>query len=147
MRGTGAAAIIAITILTSLMAPAAASADQLNLRARILPWAKVETVQHVTSCRISPQDIQRGYLDIPGFISVQLRSNSNQAVRIMVTSVSELQIRVKSADSQLYGQSVTIPSPNNPHSVTLTKLDSRLYLPAGSHEGEIPLTIQVTPEL
>lgn len=67
----------------------AATSARLQVSATVLPFVSFNATQHVTTYQVKSDDLIRGYIDLPNSITVNVRTNLNGGVPVMVDNWGE----------------------------------------------------------
>ena len=142
-----ATAIAAILMLSNHTF--AATSAKLQVSATVLPFMSFYASQHVTTYQVKSEDLKRGYVDLPNAITVNIRTNLNGGVPVIVDNWGEGKVMVmESGTGNLPVSSFTLYTANNRPNVVVSKnFDSRIVLPADAREGIYPLTISMSPAI
>jgi hypothetical protein len=138
----------ASTMLAAIPSIAGTSA-KLQVTASVLPFVKFSAVQHVASYTVSSDDIKRGYVDLPDSLTVNVSTNVNGGVPVVVENWGGGRLLVKeSGTGNFSDSSFTLNTAGyRPNTLVSKNYDSRVVLPANSQEGIFPLTISMMPAI
>ena len=141
-------AILMIFTLSSSPSLAASSAV-LQVSATIRPWVTFSAVQHLHSYRVTSADIQRGYVDLAGSITLEIKTNINRDISVKFSSEGGERVlfRESAGGSFFENEYRLYPDRRSPMEVVSRKIDSRIMLTNNSKEGEYPLTVSMSPEI
>lgn len=145
--------VLAGALLVGASGPATAqagtAATAINVRANVLPWVKYDTVQHVSSYTVRREDISRGYVDIPGAVTVNIRTNVRKDVAVRAEHDQGRQLLLRASGMQGSAQSVsTIDTSGHGRGEMITqRLDARVILPSETKEGIHSLVIPLSLEI
>lgn len=140
--------LVSSIVLSASLCHAGASA-KLSVSATVIPFVSFTAIQNVSTYQVNGEDIRRGYVDLPGSITLRVRTNLFTGVPVVVENPGAARILVKESTSSLYGGSPFTLStsdfhPNTPVSIPC---DSRVVLPADAKEGSYPLAFSIIPSL
>jgi hypothetical protein len=143
---------IAIAFSATMLAASpsfAGTSAKIQVTATVLPFVKFNAVQHVATYQISSDDIKRGYIDLPDSLTVNVSTNVNGAVPVVVDNGGYGRVLVKeSGTGDFSGSSFTLNTAGyRPNTLISKNFDSRVILPANSKEGVYPLTISMMPAI
>lgn len=133
--------LLGAALLASLPAAHAASSS-VRVTARILPWLDVSATPRVSSYRVDAAAIERGFVDLPGALSIRMATNLNSEIDLSLSSFGPERILVDNgsfpgAELIRMGQlTSTVP--------VLRNFDLRIMLPQDIKEGEYPLNLNVS---
>ena len=142
------AIVFAVTMLVASPSFAGTSA-KLQVTATVLPFVRFSAVQHVATYQVSSDDIKRGYIDLPHSLTVNVSTNVNGGVPVVVDNWGNNQLLVKeSGTGNFSGNSFTLNTAGyRPNTLISKNFDSRVVLSANSQEGVYPLTISMMPAI
>lgn len=141
---------IMLSILT-LSSPQgfAASSAFMQVSATIRPWASFSAVQNMHSYRVTAVDLRRGYVELAGVITVEIKTNIERDIPVRFTSEGGEKIFFRESAGGAFFESECrlVPDRVVPMQVTRKFIDSRIMLTSTSKEGEYPLNVSMTPEI
>ncbi len=142
-------AIVFAVMLFGTYPAFAATSARLHVSATVLPFVSFNAAQHVTTYQVNSEDLRRGYVDLPNAITVNVRTNINGGVPVIVDNQGGARILVKeSGRGSFQGSSFTLDTAGyRPNSLISKNYDSRVILPDDAREGVYPLTISITPAI
>lgn len=148
MRSLSAISVILILTLFSLQGQAASSAV-LQVSATIRPWVSFNAVQNMHSYKITAADIQRGYVELPESITIEIKTNIDRDIPVRFTSEGGERILFReSAGGAFFENECWLNSVRQvPMQVISKKIDSRIILTKNSREGEYQFNVFMTPEI
>jgi hypothetical protein len=131
--------ILMILVLSSLPCLAASSAV-LQVSATIRPWVEFKAVQHMYSYRITAADLRRGYVDLAGSISLEVRTNIPRDISIRFSSENGERIlfRESAGGSFFENEYRLYPAHLSAMETIIRKIDSRIMLTANSIRSTCP---------
>jgi hypothetical protein len=145
-------AALAALLLLSLTpgkarATTSAKSAQMRVSATVSAYVKLDVLQQQPSLTITPQDIQRGYVDVPTGTSLRTRTNDRNGFLVNFDSRSNVFERVSVTG---IGGTVEIGSGggavraaySGPESVA--QLSYRFYLAQGVQSGNYPWPLQIS---
>jgi len=141
---------IAFSATTLVASPSfAGTSARIQVTATVLPFVRFSAVQHVASYQVNSEDIKRGYIDLPHSLTVNVSTNLNGGVPVVVDNWGSNQLLVKeSGAGNFSGNSFTLNTAGyRPNTLISKNFDSRVVLPANSQEGVYPLTISMMPTI
>jgi hypothetical protein len=109
----------------------------------------MNAIQKVSTYQINSEDIKRGYIDLPNSITVNVRTNLNAGVPVIVENLGTARVLVRESGRLVFeGSTFTLNTadyrPNTPIS---RNYDSRIVLSGDVKEGNYPLLISITPAI
>ena len=127
----------------------AATSAQIRVSATILPFVSFNAAQHVTAYQVTGADLKRGYVDLPNAITVNIRTNLNGGVPVIVDNWGGGRVLVKESGTANFSDSTFVlnTAGYRLNSLITKKFDSRIVLPADAQEGVYPFTISMTPAI
>ena len=136
-------------ILLASNATFAATSAKIQVSATVLPFVSFNATQHVTTYQVKSEDLIRGYIDLPNVITVNVRTNLNGGVPVIVDNWGEGKVLVKeSGTGNFSDSSFTLNTVGfRPNTLISKNFDSRIVLPADAREGVYPLTISMSPAI
>lgn len=141
----------AICVLALLIAPCgyAATSARLHVSATVPPYVSLNATQRITSYQVRSEDLQRGYVDLPGAVTVTVKSNLSGGVPIMVDNGGAGRVLLRESGPGSFAEgSLTLATAGFlPYTVITKNLDSRIMLPADAREGVYPFAISVMSAL
>jgi hypothetical protein len=141
-------AILIISILSSTPGLAASSAI-LQVSATIRPWVTFKAVQNLYSYRVTTADLQRGYVDLAGSITLEVKTNIQRDIPVKFSSENgeNILFRESAGGSFFENEYRLYPDHRSPMEVISLKIDSRIMLTNNSKEGVYPLSVSMSPEI
>jgi hypothetical protein len=138
----------AVVLLASHPGFAATSA-RIQVSATILPFVSFNATQHVTTYQVKSEDLKRGYIDLPNVITVNLRTNLNGGVPVIVDNWGGGKVLIKESGTGIFSDSsFTLNTAGFRTNTLISKnFDSRIVLPTDAREGVYPLTISMSPAI
>lgn len=139
-----------LTILTLSSSPGlGASSAVMQVSATIRPWVTFNAVQHLHSYRVTAADIQRGYVDLAGSITLEIRTNINRDISVKFSSENgeRLLFRESAGGSFFENEYRLNLDRQSPMEVVSRKIDSRVMLTSNSKEGEYQLNVSMSPDI
>ncbi len=138
-------------LLASTLAPATAAAasaySAITFSATVLPYHKLDVVRQAPTLTVTPEDIDRGYVDVPA--GTQLRAQSNERKGFSVSFDPRARLFERATITGL-GKAVEIGPEGGavnqvyPGRDTLLQLSYRFYLAAGLVPGSYPWPLQIS---
>lgn len=127
----------------------AATSAKLHLTATVPPYVSLNATQRITSYQVRSEDLQRGYVDLPGAVTVTVRSNLSSGVPIVVDNggIGQVLLRESGLGTFADGSFTLNTAGFLPYTVITKNLDSRIVLPADAREGVYPFAISVVSAL
>lgn len=140
--------ILVILALTNLQC-FAASSTFMQVSATIRPWVSFRAVQNTHSYRVTATDLRRGYVELVGVITVEIKTNIERDIPVRFTSEGGEKILFRESTGRAFFENECrlIPDRLVPMQITRKKIDSRIILTGNSREGEYPLNVFMTPEI
>ncbi|MFZ3208872.1 MAG: hypothetical protein WA140_08555 [Geobacteraceae bacterium] len=128
---------------------AATGSARLQVGATVLPFLSFNAAQHVTSYNVRSEDILRGYIDLSHSMTVNIRTNLNGVVPVMIENWGEGKVLVKESGTGNFTDSSFIlnTSGNKTGTMISKNYDSRIILPPDAREGVYTLSISMTPAI
>lgn len=142
--------IIAIAALSGAAPTLASSSATLQVSANVLPFVSFQAIQHVSSYRVSEEDIKRGYVDLPASMTVKVRTNLRAGVPVFFEGTAGGKVLIReSGETHFVDQSFTLDtdsySPNTPIS---KRYDFRVLISGDAKDGgTYPLAISMAPTI
>ena len=127
----------------------AATSARLQVTATVLPFVSFNVTQHVTAYQVKSEDLVRGYIDLPNSITVNVKTNLNGGVPVIVDNWGSNRLLVKESGTENFSDSsFTLNTTGfRPNTLISKNFDSRIILPADAQEGVYPLVITMTPTI
>jgi hypothetical protein len=127
----------------------AATSARIQVSATIIPFVNFNAIQHVATYHVASEDLKRGFVELPNAITVNIRTNVNGGVPVIVENCGGGKILVKESGTvNFQGSSFTLTTAGfRPNSLISKNFDSRIVLPAVAREGVYPLNITMTPAI
>lgn len=150
-KGAARSAGAALALVVSLACPAVALADSIGVTvsATILKHASLQVLAQPSSIVVTPQDVARGYVDVPAPARVAVKHNT-PGYMLVFAGESEFvrQIRVSGlgADVQMGagGGAIARNTPVRGMDNTVIEMAFRFELAAGTQQGVYPWPIQMS---
>lgn len=141
-------AILSTLILSALQVQAASSGI-MHVSATIRPWVVFSGVQHIYSYTVTSADLQRGYVDLAGSLTLDIKTNINKDISVKLDSENGERILFKeSAEGSFSESKCTLhPDSHRPGELISRKIDSRIMLAKNMKEGVYPLNVSMSPEI
>lgn len=141
------AMLIAIILFNSPSQSASSAVMQVS--ATIRPWVVFNAEQHVYRYSVTTTDIQRGYVDLPGSITVDIKTNISKEISVRFDSVNSGKILFKESTTQeSFENEYTIrPDIHHPGELISKKIDSRVMLAKNIKEGVYELNVSMSPKI
>ena len=95
------AALVAVLSIGAIAAPQASAAETrhaagiMQVSATVLPFARVQPTQQVSSLQITPRDVARGYVDVPSASVLEVKTNSRHGVILRFDNMAEFVKSIK----------------------------------------------------
>jgi hypothetical protein len=142
------ATILSVILLSSVPVFAATSA-KIHVTANVLPFLTFNATQHVTTYQVRSTDLKRGYVDLPSAITVNIRTNVNSGVPVIVDNWENGKVLVKESGTGSFsdGSFILNVVGYRPGTVISKNFDSRIVLPPDAQEGVYPFTISMMPAI
>lgn len=142
-------AILIVLTVSSAQYAFAASSATLQVSANILPFVSIQAVQHVATYRVDKMDIDRGYLDLPGSMTVNLRTNVTTGVPVVfdTSDGARVLIRERGRNDFAEGRFTVVTGDVRPNTPISKTFDFRVIIPGGTRDGLYPLAISVAPTI
>lgn len=144
--------MLAITAtISALSAPcnATAGSTRLQVSATVLPFLSFNAAQHVTTYQVHSEDLQKGYVDLSNSMTVNIRTNLNGGVPVVIENWGQGKVLVKeSGAGNFSGSPFILDTAGCKTGAMISKnYDSRIILPPDAHEGAYTLAISMTPAI
>jgi hypothetical protein len=149
MRGLGLCA--ALVIFTLSVGRADSAAGQFSVGASVQPVATLNMLLVQREIQLSPQDIERGVIDLPAAMQVEIRSNSPQGyvlnVQPRVPLFTRAQISGLESMVEVGAEGGSVVQRWQHQRVMRVSMGYRFYLMPGLTPGSYPwpLQLSVTP--
>lgn len=130
-----------VLFITFMISTANAASTSIRVSARILPWLEVSAVPQVSSYQVDAAAIQRGYVDLPGSLSIRMATNLREEIDLNLSSFGPGRVLVDNGSFpgadiiQMEGLNSTQPVTRN--------FNLRVMLPANMEQGDYPLHLNV----
>jgi len=127
----------------------AASSAVMQVSATIRPWVIFNAVQHFYSYKVTSVDLQRGYVDLVGSITLDIKTNIRKEISVKFNSGNGERVLFKeSAGGSFFENEYTLhPDSQRPGENISRKIDSRIMLANNSKEGVYALSVSMSPEI
>lgn len=121
---------------------ASTSRASLAVHATVLPWMKINAVQHVKTFQVTDEDIRRGYADLSSAVTVSYATNISGVLSVAIDTMGPERIYVRQAGSM--SQEIALPTVATavPANVSLSL---RVVLPNDTVAGLYPLNLAIVP--
>lgn len=137
--------------IPTLSAPcnAVAGSTQLQVSATVLPFLNFNAAQHVTTYQVRGEDLRRGYVDLSRSMTVNIRTNLNGGVPVVIENWGQGKVLVKeSGTANFSDSSFTLNTSGYKTGTMISKnYDSRIILPPDAQEGVYTIAISMTPAI
>ena len=142
------ATIFSVILVGSVPCFAAQSA-RIHVTAKVLPFLSFNATQHVTTYQVRSTDLKRGFIDLPSVITVNIRTNVNSGLPVIVDNWGNGKVLVKESGTGNFsdGPFILNVAVSRPGTVISKNFDSRIVLPPDAREGVYPLTISMMPAI
>lgn len=149
MKSLSAICVILIILTLSSLPGQAASSAVMQVSATIRPWVSFNAVQNMHSYKITAADLQRGYVELAGSITIEMRTNVDRDIPVRFTSEGGEKILFRESNGGAFFENEYRLNPDRqiPRQVIRRNIDSRIILTSNSKEGEYPLNVFMTPEI
>jgi hypothetical protein len=140
----------AITAILSVSSPCfAATSANVHVSATVLPFVSFNAIQNVTSYQVNSDDIKRGYIDLPNSMTVNVKTNLNTAVPVIVENSGGDTVLIReSGRANFVGNTFTLNTTYyRPNTLVSKNYDSRIVLSADARDGIYPLIISMAPAI
>lgn len=149
-RGQGAsgrltAAGCLLLLATLLPTVACGASTSVRVSVSVKPWLKFSAIPHVENYRVDEAALQRGYVDIPASLAVELATNLRDDVMLALVGEGPETIQVLDGGTATAGV-LRFPAvaSNTP---IAREFGLRILLPPGVDKGVYPLRLQVSAAL
>ncbi len=122
--------------------PANAASTSIRVSARILPWLNVTATPLISSYRVDAEAIQRGFIDLPNSLSIQLSTNLRSDIDLSLESFGPERVVVGNGTSS--GSDMIRFAALASNVPTTRAVDLRVILPQGIEKGDYPLQLNVS---
>jgi hypothetical protein len=139
------ATFFAVLLLAApMLAPSLANATSTSVRvsARILPWLNVTATPLISSYRVDAEAIQRGFIDLPNSLSIQLSTNMRSDIDLSLESFGPERIVVGNGINS--GSDMIRIAPIASNTPITRAVDLRVILPQGIAQGDYPLQMNLS---
>jgi hypothetical protein len=140
-----------IAFAAMLLTASACFAASANLRvsATIPPWVSFNAIQHAATYQVRSEDLNRGYIDLPNSMTVNVRTNVNGGIPVIVDNWGSGRVLIRESGTATFSDgSFTLSTVGYRIGSLVSKsFDSRIVLPADAHEGVYPISISVTSSI
>ena len=140
---------IAVAVILASNPTFAATSARIQVSATIIPFLSFHAAQHVMTYQVKSEDLIRGYIDLPNAITVNIRTNLNGGVPVMVDNWGVGKVLIKESGTENFSEgSFTLNTIGiRPNTLISKNFDSRIVLPADATEGVYPLSITMSPTI
>ncbi len=125
---------------------AAASSFTVNVHATVLPWLQFSARQNVHTFEVTEDDIRNGYIDLPGSVSIEYRSNMQGEIDLEVLSGGAEWIGIREKGRGLFSETYRLETLQGGAPVFRT-LDVRVILNKETRTGAHPLQLSLAPHM
>lgn len=142
-------AYIITLLLSGAPSAFAASSATLQVSATILPFVSFQAVQHVATYQVGSADIKRGYIDLPGSLTVNVRTNVAAGVPVVFENLAAGRILIRESGRNDFREGFfTLETGNHrPNTPISKRFDFRVLIPGDAKDGTYPLTISMAPTI
>ncbi len=149
MRSSYIVCVLVVISMLSAVSSFAATSARLYVSATVLPFVSFNAVQHVTTYRVSSDDIKRGYVDLPNSMTVNVRTNLDAGVPVTVENAEKERVLVRESGTSAYiGNSFMVNTNAHLPNTRISKnLDLRIILSADESEGIHAISVSMTPSI
>lgn len=149
MKPVGVVIAILITLILSALPAQAASSAVMQVSATIRPWVVFNAVQHIYSYRVTSIDLERGYVDLAGSMTLDIKTNISKDISVRFISENGERILFKESTGETFFENEYTLSPDRrtPGETISRKIDSRIILTNNSKEGVYALNVSMLPEI
>lgn len=121
----------------------ATTSAKIHVSATVLPYVNFNAVQNVYTYQVKSEDLQRGYVDLPDSITVNLRTNTQNGVNVMIENSGSGKVLVRERGTADFTESqITLNNAGYRRGEQISKrYDSRIILPVDAQEGTYPFAI------
>lgn len=151
MTGAVRSAAVAVALVASMACPTVALADSaaVAVSATILPHASLQVLAQPSAVVVTPQDIARGYVEVPAHARVAVKNNTPGYMLVFSGEgdfVRQVRVSGLGADVQMGagGGVVTRSTPGRGMNNTVLDIGFRFELAAGTQQGVYPWPIQMS---
>jgi len=139
-----AALFVALLLAAPMLTPSLANAASTSVRvsARILPWLNVTATPLISSYRVDAEAIQRGFIDLPNSLSIQLSTNLRSDIDLSLESFGPERIVI--GNGTYSGSDMIRFAALASNMPTTRAVDLRVILPQGIAQGDYPLQLNVS---
>lgn len=86
---TGRSLVLTVIVILFSVGNLAAASTMLHVRATLLPYANMDVQQQATSYSITPADLERSYIDLPLFATVNIDTNVSTLILSIIPAGKE----------------------------------------------------------
>ena len=133
-----------ILVLVVLPTESHSGSATVHISARVLPWASMNVQQHTTSYQVGPEDITRGYVDVPSTATVDILTNTSE-INLSLLSLGGARGLIGAAGDHKFGSrlwvSLTAEELHLRHAFQV--IDVRVLLDTESQPGTHALVIKL----
>ncbi len=133
-----------LLVVASILTPSLANAASTSVRvsARILPWMNVTATPLVSSYRVDAEAIQRGFIDLPNSLSIELSTNLRSDIDLSLESFGPERVVVGNGSSS--GSDMIRFATLASNTPVTRSVNLRVILPQGIEQGDYPLQLSVS---
>ena len=77
VAGAALAAALALCLSPHVARAASGGSSTLKVTANVLPYLRLQVLKQVSTLQVTPEDIARGYVDVPGATDLMARTNDH----------------------------------------------------------------------
>jgi len=134
--------VLALLFATFLISAANAASTSLRVTARILPWMDLSAVQQIASYEVDQTAIERGFVELPGSLSIRMATNLRAAIDLSVDSFGPGRVLV--ANGSFPGSAMIRMGELASNMPVTRNFDLRVMLPLDIKQGHYPLHLNVS---
>ena len=122
---------------------------KIHVTATVLPFVSFNAIQHISTYRVNNDDIKRGYIDIPNSMTVNVRTNLNAGVPVILEHPEGGRVLVReNGRADFVANTFTLNTsdylPNTPVS---KNYDFRILLSKDVKDVVYPLSVTMAPAI
>jgi hypothetical protein len=135
--------MLALLLVIALLLPSVAMAASASIQvsATVRPWLKVSAMPKVASYQVDASALQRGYVDLPASLAVEVATNVRNEVLLDLVSGGVETVQVLDGGAMSGVLRIAAATSCAP---VIKQYGMRILLPSGIGVGTYPLNVQVS---
>jgi hypothetical protein len=122
---------------------------KIHITATVLPFVSFNAIQNIRTYWVDNNDIKRGYIDIPNSVTVNVRTNLNAGVPVIIEHPEGSRVLVReSGRADFVADTFTLNASDYlPNTPIRKNYDFRILLSTDVKDGAYPLIITMAPAI